>query len=82
MPDTKKNALAELANELSWIETILGDEGYGPYCADANKASRIIAELAKVPDCTFKGNPRVDKSADAVIACRAIAEEGEDNGNG
>lgn len=77
MASKKRNALAELANELSWIETILGDEGYGPYCADANKASRIIAELAKVPDCTFRGNPRVDKSADAVIACRAIAEEGE-----
>lgn len=81
MPDTKKNALAELANEMSWIETVLRDEGYGTYCADANKARRIIDELAKVPDCTFAGNPRVDKSADAVIACRAIAEEGEDNGN-
>lgn len=73
-----KNALAELANELSWIETILGDEGYGPYCADANKAKRIIAELAKVGDTSLipqdcYGCGLLNK----MSVCRAIAEGSE-----
>ena len=70
----ERNALAELAERMHMEveERILTY----PNRQDYIKAIRIIKELAKVPDCTFKGNPRVDKSADAVIACRAIAEEG------
>ena len=75
------NALAKLATELG-IVCDIANRG----CADetavgkvVRKAQRIIAELAKVPDCPFRGNPRVDKSADAVVKCRAIAEEGENN---
>lgn len=81
MASKKRNALAELANELSWIETILGDEGYGPYCADANKAKRIIAALANVvntslipQDCYGCG------LLTKISVCRAIAEEGANNG--
>lgn len=68
----ERNALAELAEELRVMSLdVVGDEE-----TVLDKAYRIIAELAKVHGCTFAGNPRVDKSADAVIACRAIAEEG------
>lgn len=92
MASKKRNALAELANELSWIETILGDKGYGPYCADANKAKRIIAELAKVQDeeaALFAMeylNPdearRIvhQRQGNCILKCRAIAEEGANNG--
>lgn len=76
----ERNALAELANELTWIEHILRDEGYGAYCADANKANRIIAELAKIT-LNGVGWPVRLELADAYEKCRAIAEEGEYNGN-
>ena len=69
----ERNALADLAEDL---EEIVRGTRSDSYSTRIRKSARIIAELAKVPDCTFKGNPRVDKSADAVIACRAIAEEG------
>ena len=81
MIDTK-NALAELANEMSWIEAILCDEGYAPYCADANKAKRIIAELAKVED-RHDGETNSDvlwRCNDCIAKCRAIAEKGVNNG--
>lgn len=78
------NALAELEKNLNAdavlvdvYQDVIGDPPAGKsICADIRKAQRIVAELAKVPDCTFRGNPRVDKSADAVVVCRAIAGEG------
>ena len=82
MASKERNALSELANELNRIKNILRLERFFNCSEEVDKAQRIIAELAKVPDCTFVGNPRVDKSADSVIACRAIAEEGANDGNG
>lgn len=79
----ERNALAELANELTWIEDILRDEGYSTYCSDANKAQRIIAELAKVDTLTLEGGMLISlpsQACEAVDRCRAIAEEGESNG--
>ena len=73
---SERNALAELANELTWIEDILRDEGYDAYCDEANKARRIIAELAKVEfieDSNLVCDP--GQAVGAVEKCRAIAEE-------
>lgn len=83
-PDKSTNALAELAERLEQIAEVERESAlfHGDPLDDSDdisKASRIVTELAKVPDCTFKGNPRVDKSADAVVACRAIAKEGVQN---
>lgn len=78
----ERNALAELANELSWIEDILRDEGYGAYCDEANKARRIIAELAKVEyvtDCDGNKIYLPAQASQAISKCRAIAEEGENH---
>ena len=85
MPEKERNALAELANEMSWIENILCYEGYSPYIADANKASRIISELAKVSEGRwvedFGGKFYLCRLESRVVEtavgkCRAIAEEG------
>lgn len=76
MASEEKNALAELANELHWIEDILRSEGYEEYGPYADKAQRIIAELAKVE--VIKGSDLVcnpGQAVSAVESCRAIAEE-------
>lgn len=62
----ERNVLAELANELTWVEDILRSEGYGSYCDEANKAKRIIAELSKVETAT--------DLVGLIGKCRAIAE--------
>lgn len=86
MASEERNALAELANELTWIEDILRSEGYGSYCDEANKARRIIAKLAKVAPAIHRSGKSLmytleDRLAvmDAVDYCRAVAEEGGNN---
>ena len=76
MTDTKKNALAELAERLSprgETKTLLLVNG-----RDIIKAQRIVTELAKVEDIEEFGivHVREDMAIDAVEKCRAIAEEG------
>ena len=95
MADTKKNAVAKLATMLEADVGIIrafkgdlgdkGDEVGGMVMRDIRKASRIVAELAKVSEgswvedcggrfylCRLEG--RVIETA--VGKCRAIAEEG------
>lgn len=97
MASEERNALTELANELTWVEEILRSEGYGSYCEEVYKAQRIIAELAKVESLYEKMNSNASKGNIAEAEelahelhlakgsmfanCRAIAEEGEKNGN-
>ena len=83
MANEECNALAELAKVLSWIIDILREEGYDAYCADANKAYRIITELAKVAPMIRRSGKTLmytpeDRMAviGAVDYCREIAEEG------
>ena len=92
MPDTKKNALAELAERLSSNKVELVEGGEFPIrlsreaVIDFRKARRIIAELAKVSDwhwqvicddfCTTG-----DFELHCTIGrCLAIAEEGVKDG--
>lgn len=91
-----KNALAELANKLTWIEDILRSEGYDSYCDEANKAQRIVAELAKefepidlsLVERGADGRKHISdfvkatdrRRCEIMIKCRAIAEEGANNG--
>ena len=80
MTDTKKNALAELAERLSprgETKTLLLVNG-----RDIIKAQRIIAELAKVED-RRDGETNSDAlwmCNDCIAKCRVIAEEGTGNG--
>lgn len=83
MPDTKKNALAELANDLYWLSDIVTLNGHGEYLDCVRKAERIIAELAKVGDeDDYSKSPYDYKRVcrEAYEECRAIAEKGENNG--
>ena len=78
MTDTKRNALAELAERLSprgETKTLLLVNG-----RDVIKAQRIVSELAKVE---YGDDEHVKSWTDAEIKlknCRAIAEEGTEDG--
>lgn len=83
MEDEKKNALAELAERLKpkGNEQLYFLIDYG----DLYKASRIVAELAKV-DRLYRFVATKDnyqryrtELAGLISKCRAIAEEGEKN---
>ena len=91
MPETKKNALAKLAKKLKADVRIVrafkkdlgdkGDEVGGMMIDDIDKASRIVAQLAKVED-QRDGETNSDvlwRCNDCIAKCRAIAEEGEKN---
>ena len=79
MADTKKNALAELAERLSprgETKTLLLVNG-----RDIIKAQRIIAELAKVED-RCEGETNSDalwRCNDCIARCRTIAEKGAED---
>ena len=76
MADTKRNALAKLAVRLGTDVLSLGRDKY----PEIEKASRIVAELAKVKDIKEFGvvHVREDMAIGAVENCRAIAE-GKEN---
>ena len=74
----KKNALAELAVRLGTDVLSLGRAKY----PEIEKASRIVAELAKVED-RRNGEMNIDvlwRCNDCIAVVRAIAEEGANNG--
>lgn len=88
----ERNALAELAEMLKAYAEILRafkkdlgdkeDEVGGMMIDDIDKASRIVAELAKVED-RRDGETNIDvlwRCNDCIARCRAIAEEGANNG--
>ena len=92
MPDTKKNALAELAERLSSnkVELVEGDEFpirlSREAVIDLRKARRIIAGLAKVSDghwqviCDDFCTTGDFELHCAIGRCLAIAEEGVKDG--
>lgn len=76
MASNQHNALAELAD---WLKRLVDANG-GKKCravANIDKASRIIAELAKVKVEAIKENPSMVGGAfiNLMAECRAIAEE-------
>lgn len=80
MAETKRNALAELAERLKpkGNEHLYFLIDYD----DLYKASRIVAELANVED-RRDGETNSDvlwRCNDCIAKCRAIAEEGTNNG--
>ena len=73
-----KNALAELAVRLGTDVLSLGRDKY----PEIEKASRIVAELAKVED-QRDGETNRDvlwRCNDCIAKCRSIAEEGTEDG--
>lgn len=75
----ERNALAELAVRLGTDALSLGADKY----PEIEKAQRIVAELAKVPFFQTKNGTKYVRLAESAVAlenCRAIAEEGADNG--
>ena len=88
MSDTKKTALAELAETLKngYVSLVVNDRQVATFTTTAfpelDKAQRIIAELAKVKDVTMLHNlepvlvPNSRQCYDAVVKCREIAEGG------
>ena len=77
MPETKKNALAELAENLEH-ENFFGVDHYKRELW-VYKAQRIVTELAKVED-QRDGETNSDvlwRCNDCIARCRAIAEEGK-----
>ena len=80
MSDTKKNTLAELAEDL---EEIVRDTKSDFYTTAISKAQRIVAELAKV-DSTYVADPVnnniCNMAYNALVEIRAIAEEGAGDG--
>ena len=75
-----KNALAELAERMAVVTSRGGDTWR--WLKDVIKAQRIIAELAKVED-RHNGETNSDvlwRCNDCIAKCRAIAEEGANNG--
>ena len=83
MPDTKKNALAELAEDL---EEIVRDTKSDFYSTAISKAKRIVSELAKVSDWHWQAIcddfcTTGDFALHCAIGrCLAIAEEGVKDG--
>ena len=79
MANTKRNALAELAERLDIIVFGLVTDGHPcDETIDIRKAQRIVAELAKVED-RRDGETNSDalwRCNDCIAKCRAIAEEG------
>ena len=71
------NALAELAEDL---EEIVRDTKSDFYTTAISKAQRIVAELAKVNTLGPKHIPGDISLYTAYAKCRAIAEEGAENG--
>ena len=82
MANTKRNALAELSERLDIIVFGLVTDGHPcDETIDIRKAQRIIAELAKVRwSKLWIDRPAADESVNAIIKCRAIAEEGAEDG--
>lgn len=79
-----KNSLAELATNLIDAMTAVAETGMiADRHVDAiSHAQRIVAELAKVED-RHNGETNSDvlwRCNDCIAKCRAIAEEGENNG--
>ena len=74
----EKNALAEMAVRLGTDVLSLGRDKY----PEIEKASRIVSELAKVKD-QRDGETNSDvllRCNNCIAKCRAIAEEGANNG--
>lgn len=80
MDDTKRNALAELAERM--FEEVDGKVLTNPNREDYCKAQRIIAELANIGwwRSSSGWRPRVYGTSEIIIKCREIAEEGATNG--
>ena len=81
MASEERTALAELANELKRIKNILRLERYFNCSEEVDKAHRIIAELANVKFVKSTVSDEVlfpiqGQAFDALVACRAIAEDG------
>ena len=81
MASEEHNALAELAKELKRIRDILRLERYFNCSEEVDKAHRIIAELANVKFVKSTVSDEVlfpiqGQAFDALVACRAIAEDG------
>lgn len=83
MADTKKNALAELAERLDIIVFGLVTDGHPcDETIDIRKAQRIVAELAKAED-RREGETNSDalwRCNDCIAMCRVIAEKGAEDG--
>lgn len=89
MPDTNKNALAELAKVMDEPVDMASIHDRGLVVLNAKqfsayqKAQRIVEELAKVRDTNWSAGynyPEPNSSSVAVSKCREIAEEGVNNG--
>lgn len=77
MPDTKKNALAELAKRINpkgndFLYFLIDYD-------DLYKAASIISKLARVKVEVIKEHPTMVRDAfiNLMAKCRAIAEKGE-----
>lgn len=81
MDDTTKNELAELAERLDIIVFGLVTDGHPcDETIDIRKAQRIVAELAKV-EYGDDGHIRCWTDTEIKLKnCRAIAEEGSNDG--
>lgn len=83
---SERNALAALAERLNngYVSLVVNDRRMATFTTAAfpelEKAQRIIAELANVT-LNGVGWPVRLELADAYEKCRAIAEEGENNGD-
>ena len=84
MANTKRNMLAELEKRLDISVFGLVTDGHPcDETIDIRKAQRIVAELAKVRDTNWLAGhnyPEPNSSSVAVSNCRAVAEEGANDG--
>ena len=85
--ERRTNALAELAETLKHhIEPRRLNADKDEFAVAICKVQRIVAELAKVEDVTESHNlklvqkPSSWQCYDAIVNCRAIAEEGAGDG--
>lgn len=82
MADTKKNAIAKLAEQLKngYVSLVVNDKQVATFATAAfpelDKAQRILAELAKVETWNDDNSPRIRSLIDCFDECRTIAEEG------
>lgn len=76
-----RSALAELAERITEVLASYQDDMYLEHIQTLDMAQRIVAELVKIKDESAY-SPYGYKLAcrDAYENCRAIAEEGDDNG--
>ena len=89
---SERNSMAELAEDLEILKVILESEHHPKGLQVADKAQRIVAELAKVKDeeaalfsmenITADEARRIvrQREGNCILKCRAIAEEGAEDG--